>query len=79
MAVVRVIDMFICDPEGGGGGYIAGLALLVHSYIQSNLVDKICHMWHHVSLHFRWTVDKHGIDQMTINALNMLLLNGTNH
>ena len=60
--------MFICGTEGGGGVYSwTGTSQLVNGYIQSNLADKMCHMWRHVSQNFRWTVVKPGIDRSNDN------------
>ena len=59
---VENIDLFICGPEGGGVHSWTCTSQLANGYIQSNLADTICHMWHHVSQNLRWTVEKHGID-----------------
>ena len=65
---------------GGGGVYSwTDTSQLANGYIPSNLAENIviCHMWHHILINqnLRLLKNMAYTDQMTINALNMLLLN----
>ena len=54
-STVWLLKILICyGPEVGGGGEgdysSANTSQLTNGYLQSNLANNICHIWHRVSL-----------------------------